>query len=256
MERVVVRVLVTLALAICASGTGCGSATVPSPPASDGGGGGGVDAPGTDVPVAHDVSAPEVACGIDCAAPPPGCRYVGPVTCNPPSCGSLECPDAGDSDAAVDASADVAGDVARDVPGDTTCVIDCPAPPPGCHYEGVVSCMPPSCGTLVCPDAGAPVVCGAGGGGSFPMFDRRCTAASDCTIAVHQTDCCGNSHALGIRADQRMAFTAAETTCDGMYPRCGCPARPTVADDGMVAIPPATLAVDCRVGVCTTFVQP
>jgi len=32
------------------------------------------------------------------------------------------------------------------------CVIDCAAPPLGCHYEGTPTCEPPSCGTLVCDD--------------------------------------------------------------------------------------------------------
>lgn len=34
-------------------------------------------------------------CMVECAAPPPGCSYVGPVTCDPPRCPMLECSDAG-----------------------------------------------------------------------------------------------------------------------------------------------------------------
>jgi hypothetical protein len=43
--------------------------------------------------------------------------------------------------------------------GDATvsdaCAISCAMPPPGCAYEGPVTCSPPSCGRLVCADGGA-----------------------------------------------------------------------------------------------------
>lgn len=144
---------------------------------------------------------------------------------------------------------------ATDVPRDT-CIPECPAPPPGCHYEGPISCSPPSCGRLVCADAGTEIRCGAGGGGSFPTFDRSCRASSDCYVAIHQTDCCGNSRAMGINASQRDAFERAEMICQPMYPRCGCPARPPVTDDGMTATFSSMIPVECRSGICTTFVRP
>jgi hypothetical protein len=134
-----------------------------------------------------------------------------------------------------------------------SCIPECAAPPPGCHYEGPVSCSPPSCGRLVCADAGSEIVCGAGGGGSFPSFDRSCRAAGDCTVAVHQTDCCGNSRAMGINASQRAAFDRAEAVCRPMYPRCGCPAHPPVTDDGAAADFSTPIPVECRAGTCTTY---
>lgn len=183
---------------------GCGSVVTMAPgTATDASTDGGAvtDAPSLDVPA---------ACGIDCASPPPGCRYVGGARC---SCGTLVCDDA------------------------------------GIHDTGTPD--------VATSDAGAPdtgVVCGGSREGSFPAFASACSVASDCVLAVHQTDCCGNTHALGIRADQQAAFTLAEQQCDRMYPGCGCPAGPTVADDGMSARPPATIAVQCTSGMCTTYV--
>ncbi len=43
-------------------------------------------------------STSDVQCQISCAAPPPGCRYVGEVQCNPPRCPPIECMDAGERD--------------------------------------------------------------------------------------------------------------------------------------------------------------
>lgn len=136
------------------------------------------------------------------------------------------------------------------------CVPECAAPPPGCRYEGPISCDPPSCGRLVCPDAGAEIVCGASGGGTFPTFDRSCRASGDCAVAVHQTDCCGNSRAMGIDASQRDAFERAEAVCRPMYPRCRCPARPPVTDDGATSDSSTTIPVECRAGTCTTYQRP
>jgi hypothetical protein len=56
-------------------------------------------------PDASDASAdvsPDV-CNVECARPPVGCRYEGPVTCSPPSCGRIVCTDAA-TDVATDTS--------------------------------------------------------------------------------------------------------------------------------------------------------
>lgn len=153
-----------------------------------------------------------------------------------------------------------------DTPGtDVTCQVECAAPPPGCHYEGSASCNPPRCPPLMCPsDAGpdvvdatpdAAIVCSGGAATSFPTFDRSCRGDADCFVAQHQTDCCGNSRAMGLAVSQRDAFAAAERVCSAMFPGCGCPARPPVADDGMTAVSPATIVAACRSGLCTSFVQ-
>jgi hypothetical protein len=47
-----------------------------------------------DAGVDATVDRPDDVCVLSCAAPPPMCRYEGPVTCNPPSCGRLVCADA------------------------------------------------------------------------------------------------------------------------------------------------------------------
>ncbi len=154
------------------------------------------------------------------------------------------------SDAAVDAV-----DAARDdVAADTVCGILCAAPPPGCHYEGPVSCAPPSCGRLVCADAGTTVSCG-GATSVFPSFGRACSAASDCFVAIHQSDCCGSHQAFGLATSERDAFQSAETACERMYPGCGCAGRPTVVDDGSTATSDSDIVATCDSGRCTTHVR-
>lgn len=187
------------------------------------------------------------------------------------------------SDAAIDTPApqDVAADdrvVMRDAPDDV-CVLSCPAPPPGCRWSGPVSCNPPSCGTLVCEDAGANdvpatdapvadvspndaaadasasgITCNAPGG-SFPAIDQRCAMASDCVAVFHQTDCCGNSAAIGIATSQRASFDAAETACRMLFPRCGCPAQAPLADDGNRSFDMNQVGVVCRMNRCFTYVR-
>ena len=95
------------------------------------------------------------------------------------------------------------------------------------------------------------IVCMAGGGGAFPTFGRACTEVTDCVAVLHQTDCCGNMAATGIRADEEAAFNAAERTCREMYPRCRCPVGPTVADDGTMGLG-EDFVVECAENVCTT----
>ena len=218
---------------------GCGGTAVSVPPSTDSGVADVPDAP-TDVPVVADLGAGcRLSDGTFCAL---GASCPSPDRCNTCSCGpngSVQCT----LRACVDAGP----------PVDATCSVECAAPPPGCHYEGPVSCTPPSCPRLVCADAGAPIACG-GSVGTFPTFDRSCNAPSDCFVATHQTDCCGNSRAMGLNASQRTAFEAAEAICAPMYPACGCPARPPVADDGSVGNFSTMIAVDCRAGLCTSYV--
>lgn len=88
----------------------------------------------------------------------------------------------------------------------------------------------------------------------FPEFDARCEADADCALGVHQTNCCGDRAALGIRRDERARFDAAEAVCRPMYPRCGCPTRGTLADDGRWSFDDGALRVACRGGRCVTSV--
>ena len=102
---------------------------------------------------------------------------------------------------------------------------------------------------------GARVMC-SGAAPSFPTFDKTCATPSDCAIGVHQTDCCGATRAIGIAQAEQVRFAADEKTCEDQYPACGCPASPTVAEDGRsAATPGATIAVDCLSGACTTAVR-
>ncbi len=87
----------------------------------------------------------------------------------------------------------------------------------------------------------------------LPPFERQCGDASECAIARHQVDCCGSATAHGIRADQLAAFTTAESACQALFPGCGCPAQPTVAEDGDTEAQ-GTIMVTCENSVCLTFV--
>ncbi|MFO0601713.1 MAG: hypothetical protein U0324_01005 [Polyangiales bacterium] len=214
----------------------------------------------TDVTAADQCSSRPMG---DLAPLPPGCRVINPDPCT--GRGTIVCPDAGD-DAAADATVDAPSDAPADVRADAemdVCMIECAAPPPGCRYEGPVTCVPRSCGTLVCPaDAGADApaadVAGDGAvacGASFPTFRQDCAGDSDCVVAIHQTDCCGNQRGLGLHGSQRAAFDAAEAVCRPMFPRCGCPTRGVLCDDDRWSIDPATIGVACRANRCTTFVR-
>jgi hypothetical protein len=229
-----------LSLLLAGVAAGCGGATI-SPPSFTDAGVADVPDVSSDTPLVVDLGAGcRLSDGTFCAV---GASCPSPDGCNTCACGAdgfaacteRACVDAGPPDVGP-------------------CLIDCAAPPPGCHYEGPVVCSPPSCGRLVCVDAGAPIVCGGSMAESFPSFDRSCGAAADCFVATHQTDCCGNSRAMGLRASERAAFDAAEAVCRPMFPGCGCPARPPVADDGNTGTFSDTIAVECRAGVCTSYV--
>jgi hypothetical protein len=157
---------------------------------------------------------------VDCAAPPPGCRYDG-GSCT--SCGTLVCPDAGP-------------DAGCPTP------VDCADPPEGCAYEGGDGCT--TCGTIVC----GRIACEANGQ-LFPPLDRACTVDADCGVALHQVDCCGRLRAIGIQEEERAAFDAAEALCRAEYPDCDCAPGPTQADDGTTGETARALCVE---GECTS----
>src|SRR5690606_36562188 len=54
-------------------------------------------------------------------------------------------------------------------------------------------------------------------------LERGCTNDARCVVAVHQTDCCGNTVAIGINHSAHDLFDAAEAVCRATYPACGCP---------------------------------
>lgn len=116
---------------------------------------------------------------------------------------------------------------------------------------GCSNALPPGDGDASVPDLAPAIHCGIGGS-TFPDFDRRCVAATDCFIALHQTDCCGSHVALGLAASERARFAAAEAICDGQYPGCGCAPMVTVADDGAAEERDRPIVVTCDGGACRT----
>ena len=90
-------------------------------------------------------------------------------------------------------------------------------------------------------------------------LSRSCTTASDCTVVIHRSNCCGTARYMGINASEAQQFGALEPTCAASYPRCGCATQAPILDDGSsdsrmnkTAAPPA--AVTCLAGTCTTYV--
>ena len=101
-------------------------------------------------------------------------------------------------------------------------------------------------------DIGYSAVCNVSGGPTFPALGRTCAASTDCATFVHQTDCCGNSRAFGVSVLALGALQALEDTCRPLYPRCGCPSRAPVLDDGSSGSFGGPYPVDCVSGQCRT----
>lgn len=159
--------------------------------------------------------------------------------------------------------------------------LGCPGPSPGpCSYNGhdykVGETFPSEDGCNICScQAGGSVTCTEracavdGGGGadggdvvmcagampSFPSFAKTCVTAADCLIGTHQINCCGAMKALGINQAEKDRFAADEKICEGQYPGCGCPAAPTVAEDGQFADIGKMIVVECQATKCMTLVK-
>jgi hypothetical protein len=120
---------------------------------------------------------------------------------------------------------------------------------PGCHTDSAT-------GNDAVPaaDAIAGIMC-TGPNGAFPTFDKTCTIADDCSIGVHQTNCCGATQAIGMTKAELTRFTADEKVCVDQYPPCACPATPTVAEDGRNPIAGQAIVVECQSARCMTAVK-
>jgi hypothetical protein len=71
--------------------------------------------------------------------------------------------------------------------------------------------------------AGAVAInCSATGTRYFPDFPRSCQTASDCVLATHTHDCCGDIAVTAIAASAKADFDAAELVCLSQYPFCNC----------------------------------
>ncbi len=90
-------------------------------------------------------------------------------------------------------------------------------------------------------------------------LDDSCSDDSDCDYFVHQTDCCGNTYAYGVRVTDIDQALAREPLCRDFYPACGCPAMQTLTDSGERVASESTVHVGCiQMGparVCETYVS-
>jgi hypothetical protein len=89
----------------------------------------------------------------------------------------------------------------------------------------------------------------------FPMFDKTCTAATDCVFGVHQTDCCGSTRAIGMNKAEQARFDADEKVCTDQYAQCACPAFFTISEDGQRAMDGKMIVVECQSSQCMTTVK-
>jgi hypothetical protein len=107
---------------------------------------------------------------------------------------------------------------------------------------------------------------GSGGGSShgltcressFPAFSKACEQASDCVVLPHVTTCCGDILFVGVDADDKEAFEAAEAACVAGSPLCDCPSRPSLAEDGrrLERESEQAVAVRCDEGSCTSEIR-
>lgn len=91
----------------------------------------------------------------------------------------------------------------------------------------------------------------------FAPLPRHCSADADCVVVRHRLDCCGSYTQVGIRADERAAFDAAEAACEPTVAMCRCMSRPDVASDGTFQQEGLVLNVRCVDQACeTSFGQP
>jgi hypothetical protein len=99
---------------------------------------------------------------------------------------------------------------------------------------------------------GAAIDCSGATGSKFPTFDSSCQIDGDCALEFHQVSCCGTRVAVGVAVSASAAFAVAETSCEKMYPGCGCAQEPTKADDGKTG-DEKLIKVQCKTGGCYTF---
>lgn len=109
-------------------------------------------------------------------------------------------------------------------------------------------------------DAGPPAPDGATTGAltcsgyTMPPFSKGCLKPVDCAVVMHQTDCCGNTLAVGVNASVAADFKIEEKQCAATYPGCGCPSGPPMTEDGSTASFNGEIGVACVANACTTYV--
>ncbi|CAN95686.1 hypothetical protein sce5523 [Sorangium cellulosum So ce56] len=92
---------------------------------------------------------------------------------------------------------------------------------------------------------------------SFPAFSKACEQASDCVVLPHVTTCCGDVLFVGVDADDKEAFEAAEAACLAGSPLCDCPSQPSLAEDGrrLERESEQAVAARCDEGSCTSEIR-
>jgi hypothetical protein len=101
----------------------------------------------------------------------------------------------------------------------------------------------------------------------FPTsFVTGCTFDDNCVGEMHEVDCCGAMHVIGMNHSESTKFCAAEyggtaaAGCRTEYPSpSGCSSDVITADDGATTTDPTKVAVHCVLsstssGTCKTFV--
>lgn len=122
----------------------------------------------------------------------------------------------------------------------------------GCNADRAATCTH---GGDASPSQGCEMIMCSSSNASFPSFDKTCTSADDCAIGIHQTNCCGATLAIGMTKAEQARFAADEKICIDQYPICGCPAIPTITEDGQSAAPGKTIIVECLSNMCMTTVK-
>jgi hypothetical protein len=88
----------------------------------------------------------------------------------------------------------------------------------------------------------------------FPTFDRACWDDLWCSVLFHQIDCCGNLKALGMLHPELERLASSEQLCKSQYPACDCAGGTITTDTGQTATDGSQVKVQCRSGLCTTYV--
>ncbi|WP_437323548.1 hypothetical protein [Sorangium sp. So ce381] len=92
---------------------------------------------------------------------------------------------------------------------------------------------------------------------SFPAFSKACEQASDCVVLPHVRTCCGDILFVGVDADDKEAFEAAEAACVASSPLCDCLSGPPLAEDGrrLEKESEEAVAARCDKGACTSEIR-
>jgi hypothetical protein len=177
------------------------------------------------------------------------------------ACGTSSAPPADgghDASGLHEAGADAATDATTDAPTPADAG-DAGSPPDGGPDLGGPDLGDFDLGTF--RDLGTDANTDSGGDacGFVTTLDTSCTGDGDCAYDIHQTDCCGNTHAVGFNVSESAGFPALEAACDATYPRCGCPVHPTVTDSGETVGDPTAIQVACVArgprNVCLTYIS-